>query len=78
MGRESLETLLMIFFMLDNEKLEKAIRSWDDNPQNTDTFMEMIYTFVDRINDGGAFVVALESNTIKPGVKNIEFATERK
>lgn len=72
------EQEVFIDYMLDNEKLEKTIRSWDDNPQNTDTFMEMIYTFVDRINDGGAFVVALESNTIKPGVKNIEFATGNK
>lgn len=65
-------------YMLDNVNLEKAIRRWNSNPKIIEIFMEMIYTFVDRINDGGAFIVALESDDIKSGVENIEFATGNK
>lgn len=77
-GMSEDEQEVFMDYMLDNVGLEKAIRRWNSNPKNTDIFMEMIYTFVDRINDSGAFIVALESDVIKVGVENIEFATGNK
>lgn len=66
-----------IDYMLSNHELEEAIGEWKMKPEDVDTLVTMVEIFLDRIQQDAGLIIAVRSNTIKPGADNIEFATGR-